>query len=154
MKPKGQTGAKAATSLSLASMAVLLGEWTMESPQFPEFRGRATFEWIEAGAYLAVRDEVEKGEFPSGTWIIGGDDSMQDCTSLYHDSRGVRRVYQTNLVDKSWQIWRNAPEFNQRFIGKLVDAGTTITAQWERSRDGSEWTKDFDLIYRKTLSRS
>lgn len=149
MKPKGQTGANATSNSPLASMAVLLGEWTMESPQFPEFRGRATFEWIEDGAYLAVRDDVEKGEFPSSTWIIGGDDSIQDCTSLYHDSRGVRRVYQTNIVDDIWQIWRNAPEFNQRFIGKIVDAGTTITGQWEMSRDGSKWAKDFDLVYRK-----
>ena len=149
MKPKGQTGANATPNSLLASMAVLLGAWTMESPQFPEFRGRATFEWIEDGAYLAVRDDVEKGDFPSSTWIIGGDDSRQVCTSLYHDSRGVRRVYETTIVDDIWQIWRNAPEFNQRFIGKIVDAGTTIAAQWEMSQDGSNWAKDFDVVYRK-----
>ena len=149
MKPKRSTGANATPNSQLASMALLLGEWTMETPQFPEFRGRATFEWIEDGAYLAVRDEVEQGEFPSSRWIIGGDDLTQDCTALYYDSRGVRRVYQTSVVDDIWRIWRNAPEFNQRFIGKVVDAGTTITAQWEMSRDGSKWAKDFDLVYRK-----
>jgi len=149
MKPKGQAGPNATPDSPLASMAVLLGEWTMESPQFPEFRGRATIEWIEDGAYLALRDDVVQGDFPSGIWIIGCDDSMQDCTSLYHDSRGVRRVYQTSIVDDVWQIWRDAPEFNQRFIGKVVGAGTTIIAQWEMSRDGSNWAKDFDLVYRR-----
>jgi len=28
-------------------MAALIGDWTMESPQFPEVRGRARIEWIE-----------------------------------------------------------------------------------------------------------
>jgi hypothetical protein len=130
-------------------MAVLIGTWTMSSPQFPDFRGRATFRWIEEGAYLAVRDEVESGDFPSGSWIIGGDDSMQDCAALYHDSRGVRRVYQTNLADGVWRIWRNAPEFNQRFVGQLSDGGETITARWERSDGESDWMTDFDLMYRR-----
>jgi len=121
----------------------------MDSPQFPDFRGRATFRWIENGAYLFVRDDVDSGEFPSGTWIIGGDDSMQDCMALYHDSRGVRRVYQTSMADGVWRIWRNAPEFNQRFIGQIADGGETINARWERSGDGSDWVTDFDLVYRK-----
>jgi hypothetical protein len=52
---------------SFASMATLLGDWTMESPQFPEVRGRARIAWIGDSAYLAVRDDVEQGEIPSGT---------------------------------------------------------------------------------------
>ena len=112
----------------LASMAALIGDWTMESPQFPEVRGRARFEWIEDGAYLAVRDDVEQGEIPRGMWIVGADDSTAEWTSLY---------------------WRNAPEFNQRFIGKLAPGGQTITAQWEMDADGSGWKKDFELVYRK-----
>ncbi len=133
----------------LASMAVAVGEWTMESPQYPEFRGRATIEWIEEGAYLAVRDAVEEGDFPSGTWIIGCDDSTSGCISLYHDSRDVRRVYQMSIVRGVWKIWRNAPAFNQRFTGKLADDHKTIVGRWEVSSDGSNWQKDFDLIYRK-----
>jgi hypothetical protein len=121
----------------------------MSSPQFPDFQGTATFRWIENGAYLAVRDEVGSGDFPSGSWIIGGDDSMQDCTALYHDSRGVRRVYQTSLAGGVWRIWRNAPEFNQRFTGHVDDDGETITGQWERSDGRSDWVKDFDLVYRR-----
>jgi len=69
--------------------------------------------------------------------------------ALYHDSRGVRRVYQTSMADGVWRIWRNAPEFNQRFIGRIADGGETINARWERSGDGSDWVTDFDLVYRK-----
>ena len=134
---------------SLSSMAVLIGDWTMGSPQFPDVRGRARIEWIEDGAYLAVRDDVEQGDIPSGMWIVGADDSTAEWTSLYYDSRGVRRVYQMSFSDGVWKIWRNAPEFNQRFIGKLAPGGQTITGQWEMDADGSGWKKDFELVYRK-----
>ena len=49
----------------------------------------------------------------------------------------------------SWRIWRDAPGFNQRFTGTFDDAGTTITGAWEMSEDGTTWSKDFDLVYRK-----
>jgi hypothetical protein len=77
-------------------------------------------EWIEDGAYLTVRDEVDAGEIPSGTWIVGGDDASDECTALYYDSRGVRRVYGMSLSGGQWRIWRDAPGFNQRFFGKLA----------------------------------
>ncbi len=140
---------KRKSTTSPASIASLLGVWTMQSPQFPDFRGRSKVAWIEDGAYLMVRDEVERGEFPSGTWIIGGDDSRDDFTSLYHDSRGVSRVYQMSLVDGIWKIWREAPGFNQRFIGSFEPGGKAIAARWETSDDGSLWEKDFDLVYRR-----
>jgi hypothetical protein len=124
----------------------------MESPQFPKVRGRAKFEWIENGAYLAVRDQVEQGEIPSGMWIVGADDSKAECTSLYYDTRGVRRVYQMTFCDGVWKIWRNAPEFKQRFIGKLAPGGRKITGQWEMDADGPGWKKDFELVYRRASS--
>ena len=120
----------------------------MESPQYPDYRGRSAVEWIGERAYLSVRDEVDAGDFPSGTWIIGADDSTGECLALYFDSRGVRRVYRTTLEDDLWRVWRTAPEFDQRFTGKLTDGGKTIRAQWETS-EGDRWRKDFDLIYRK-----
>jgi hypothetical protein len=138
---------------SLASLAALIGDWTMESPQFPELSGRAKIEWIEDGAYIAVRDEVDRGDVPSGMWIVGADDSTRELTSLYHDSRGVRRVYQMSLADGVWKIWRNAPQFNQRFTGKLARDGHTITGQWEMSTDGTDWKLDFELVYRKVTQR-
>jgi hypothetical protein len=138
-----------ATNAALASMAELLGEWTMRSPQFPNFRGRSKVAWMEGGAYLLVRDEVDQGEFPSGTWIVGGDDSAEDCTSLYHDSRGACRVYQMNLIGGVWKVWRNAPGFNQRFVGRLERGGKSIVARWEMSEDASHWNKDFDLFYER-----
>jgi len=95
---------KTRTNPTLSAFADLVGKWTMESPQYPGFRGRSDIAWIENGDYLLVRDEVDAGEFPAGTWIVSGDDSSEECTSLYHDSRGVSRVYQMSLVGGVWKI--------------------------------------------------
>lgn len=48
---------------------------------------------------------------------------------------------------------RTAAEQRPGFASRpYSDAGRTISAQWEMSRDGSRWAKDFDLVYRKSLS--
>jgi len=46
-------------------------------------------------------------------------------------------------------MWRDAPGFNQRSIGKISEDRTTITGQWELSEDEKNWQVDFDLTYRK-----
>ena len=140
---------KTRTNPTLSAFADLVGKWTMESPQYPGFRGRSDIAWIENGDYLLVRDEVDAGEFPAGTWIVSGDDSSEECTSLYHDSRGVSRVYQMSLVGGVWKIWRLSPGFNQRFVGRLGRGSKTIKGHWDTSGDGTQWEKDFDLVYRR-----
>ena len=54
-----------------------------------------------------------------------------------------------SVRDGVWTIWRDAPGFNQRYIGKIMDGGNTIAGQWEISEDGKSWEVDFDLTYRK-----
>jgi len=135
---------------ALEAMAALVGEWTMESPRFPGFRGRMKIERIEDGAYLAIRD-VGDSDFPSSTWFVGGDDASSECAAHYSDSRGVRRVYRMTIVDGVWTIWRSAPEFNQRFTRRLQGGGRTIVGKWEMSADGQQWSKDFDLVYRRVV---
>jgi hypothetical protein len=68
---------------------------------------------------------------------------------LYSDSRGVARLYQMSLRDGVWKLWRDDPEFAQRFNGTFSEDGRTITGAWEKCRDGKTWEHDFDLIYRK-----
>lgn len=46
-------------------------------------------------------------------------------------------------------MWRAAPGFHQRFTGTFSEDGRTVTGRWEGSRDGTTWTPDFDLTYRK-----
>ncbi|MFD0745660.1 hypothetical protein ACFQ1L_30415 [Phytohabitans flavus] len=46
-----------------------------------------------------------------------------------------------------WTVWRDAPNFNQRFTGTPSDDGRTIDGQWEMSRDGETWNVDFAITY-------
>ncbi len=68
---------------------------------------------------------------------------------LYSDARGVSRVLQMSLSNGVWKMWRNAPGFLQRFTGSFSNNGNTITGYWEKSGDGSNWERDFDLTYTK-----
>src|SRR5204862_294216 len=80
---------------------------------------------------------------------VPGHAARDECTVLYYDARDERRVYETRLAGGVWKMWREAPDFNQRFIGRISDDGKTIAGQWEMSRDGTNWEVDFDLTYTK-----
>jgi hypothetical protein len=114
---------------ALQRLEALVGEWKMESPQFPGGGGKARFEWLEGGAFLVHRSEVDYAAAPVAIMIIGGDQSIAD---------GI------------WRLWREAPGFWQRFVGTFSDDGRTISGRWEKSVDGLKWEHDFDLNYTKT----
>jgi hypothetical protein len=137
----------------LEQLKVLIGDWTVEVPQFPGSRGHVSFEWLEGGAYVRFRTEAPDPA-PSATMVIGRDDSGEEYTVLYYDSRGVSRVYQMTLADGTWRMWRDAPGFCQRFSGTLSADGCSIRAAWEKSADGSAWEHDFDLVYTKAAQAS
>ncbi|WP_157972514.1 hypothetical protein [Saliphagus sp. LR7] len=145
----------------LDRLNAFVGEWEMalsiDGQTFPG--GRATFDWIEDGAFLVYRGEAEDmSEMPAEmaensplptVSIIGVDDSSEQCTMLYSDARGVFRTYQMTLSDGEWELWREAPGFSQRFTGTFTGDGNTITGSWEKSEDDTEWEHDFDLTYTK-----
>lgn len=134
---------------ALEGLRILLGEWTIGSPQFPEIRGSVTFELIEGGAFLVERSDPRHPPFPSSTSIIGRDDGNERYFVLYNDSRGVSRVYQMTLDGGAWKMWREAPGFSQRFTATFSDDGNSVRGSWEKSEDGSAWQHDFDLTYSK-----
>ncbi len=131
---------------ALKNLGLFVGKWNVELafPAHPSaiVRGQAAFEWLEGGAFV-----VE--QWGDSTWIIGPDDSTETYCTLYHDGRGVSRVYQMSLSDGLWKMWREAPGFSQRFTGTFSEDGNTIRATWEKSSDGSHWEHDFDLTYTK-----
>ena len=111
--------------------------------------GQASFEWLENGAFLLWRSEVDEPGVPTGLAIFGSDDSAEEFFMLYFDERGVSRKYEATLQDNVWKMWRNAPGFSQRFTGILAEDGHTIKGQWELSRDDSTWEKDLELTYER-----
>jgi hypothetical protein len=136
----------------------LIGTWEFEPSVEGRSagRGRATFEWIEDGAFLLERAEatwtdpgwVENA--PASTRaVIGVDDATGELVQLYADSRGVARIYRMTLTDEAWTLERAAPGFHQRFIGAFSDDGRTIDGRWDSSPDGASWELDFPVTYRK-----
>lgn len=132
----------------LGPFEVLVGEWEVSAPAFPGASGRATFAWIEDGAYLLLRSTAP-APAPDSTWIIGGDDAAAQATALYYDSRGVARVYQMRVEGDTWRVWRDAPGFAQRYEGTISADGRSIRGAWEMSEDGDRWRHDFELNYYK-----
>lgn len=132
------------TPAALENLGRLVGKWDVELifPADPsnKIQGQAAFDWLEGGAFVIEH-------FGTSVWIIGPDDSIETYYVLYHDERGVSRMYQMSLSGGIWKLWRNAPGFSQRFEGKFSEDDNTITAHWEKSFDGSTWEHDFNLTY-------
>ena len=136
----------------------LIGAWEFEPTVEGQStgRGRATFDWIEDGAFVLERSDAE---WSDPGWVasapktmqsvLGFDDTTDEIVQLYSDSRGVFRIYRGMLTDDDWRLERAAPDFHQRFIGVFRDDGRTIDGRWESSPDGTAWELDFPITYRK-----
>ncbi len=138
---------------ALARLQFLVGGWDMElsdasflpNPAMT-VRGQVTFEWIGHGAALVMR--MGDAGTPTATWIIGCDDAESDYYVLYADDREVCRVYRMSLLDGAWRIWRDTPEFSQRFDAQISANLAEITGSWQKSvDDGTTWEHDFKVRY-------
>ena len=138
---------------ALEPFRVLIGNWNTTGTHalIPDtiLHGRTSFEWLEGGAFLVMRSEIDEPGIPSGIAIIGSDDSTKEYFMLYFDERGVSRKYEVSLGDNIWKWWRNAPGFFQRYQGITAEDGNTIIGKGELSKDGSTWEKDLDLTYKR-----
>jgi len=135
---------------SLKQFEILVGEWEMVGthPQLPAaLRGTSTFEWMREGAFLIWHFDWEPSSVPSAISVIGHDDTVETCTTLYSDERGVARIYQMSLDAGVWKTWRDSPGFSQRVTATFSDDGNTITGHGELSHDGSNWEGDLDVTY-------
>lgn len=146
----------AAPNPALADLAVLIGDWTMELSHaafLPDpgamVVGKASWQWIEDGALLALSQGGPPPGTPAARWIVGRDEASPLYTVLYVDSRGVSRVYRMRFESGIWELWREATGFSQRFSAHLSDDMRTVTGTWETSLDGTTWEHDFDVVYRR-----
>jgi len=79
---------------ALTPFSVLVGTWSYVGthPLVPNatFHGRTSFEWIEGGAFMIMRSEIDEPGIPSGVAIVGSDDATGESFMLYFDERGSR----------------------------------------------------------------
>jgi hypothetical protein len=137
-------------NLAIESLAPLVGEWRTEGthPQLQgTLHGRTSFEWIEGGAFLMMRSEVDEPGVPSGVAIFGSDDTNGRMYMLYFDERGVSRMYEASMKDNVLRFWRNAPEFNQRMTCTVREGGKVMEAVSELDEKGAGWRRDLVQTY-------
>lgn len=142
--------------MQIEALEPLVGEWTTEVRLPPGggdvVRGRATFEWLEAGGYLIQRTVMDDPVFPAGVMVIGPAAGGGRIVQHYFDSRGVARVYDIGLTDGVLRLWRDDDDdFAQRYTGQISSDGATIDGAWEICDDGETWRHDFDLTYTKVV---
>ena len=137
---------------ALAELDALVGEWTMTMSGAwfldsldTEVPGRATFAWI-GEAFVEMRAEL--GEESAWHLVFGRSDAQEAYTALYHDDRGVSRVFAMTFGPAEWTMLREDPDFHQRFVGRRD--GDRIEARWDASEDGGRtWRKDFDVVFER-----
>jgi hypothetical protein len=100
----------------LQALSVLIGEWTTigAHPMMPgkTLHGRATFTWLESGAFLLFQSHIDEPEIPDGVAILGTDDAKPDAGAmLYFDVRNVSREYRWTISGNVWTWSRDDPAF-------------------------------------------
>lgn len=146
---------KSSYNPSLKQLAMLEGEWVIELSNaafLPDpkttMTGSASFDWIEDGAYLVMR-QGERAQDMWAIWTINRDEAASDYKVFYFDNRNVSRIYEMSFENNVWKMWRHTPEFSQRFEAKVSKDKKVLTGAWEKSYDGKKWEHDFDLVYKK-----
>ena len=103
---------------ALKALEGLVGRWETlgTHPYLPAktLHGRATFEWIEEGAFLMMRSEIDEPEIPSGVAIFGSDDATGDFFMLYFDERKL----QVRLIDKNLCVVHATWKFQEDVVSK------------------------------------
>jgi hypothetical protein len=103
--------------------------------------------WLEGGAFIIMRTEMDDRVIPAGIAIFGSDDAEKSHFMIYFDERGVSRKYDVTIQGNTWTWSRNAPGFSQRYSVDIVDNGEKMIGKGEMSKDGVTWEGDLDLIY-------
>jgi hypothetical protein len=145
-------GAKACKpNAALKVFEPLIGEWrtTGSHPYFPdvELHGRTSFEWIEGGAFLMMRSEIDHPKFPDGIVIFGSDDAAGTYHMIYSDERGVSRKQEVTIAGSRLTWWRDDPHLSQRYTVDIEK--DRLVSRGEMSRDGGDWEDDLSLTYEK-----
>jgi hypothetical protein len=131
---------------------IFLGDWTLtitnqwwlDDPTTVT-SGTATCEWLGDSF---IRLQAELGGEPTWEFVFGRNDARDEFVALYHDERGVLRVFQLTLDDGAWTLSRTDPDFHQRLVGR-VD-GDRMVGRADASEDhGATWRKDFDLVFER-----
>src|SRR5215470_7480279 len=77
--------------------------------------GPVLIEWVQDGAFLALRMGDKSPNPPHALWLISRDDSTPNYTVLSYDARGISGVYEMRFPKGVWKMTREAPGFWQGY---------------------------------------
>lgn len=144
---------------ALAGLEFLVGEWdtTLSNAPFlpgsgQTVTGRVEFQPLEDGNLLVMRQFGGPSAPPLASWVIGRDASQPGYTVLYTDDRGVSRVYEMSIEGYTWAIWRNDPDFSQRFEATISTDRKSMAGHWDKCPSPGAWEHDFDIAYSRRPS--
>src|SRR5262245_31893397 len=124
---------------------IMTDAWFLDDPNV-KVDGSATVRWL-GDAFLEVRASLGTDQ-ATWHWVIGRSDAREQLVLLYHDERGVLRVFDMTFGDGQWTLEREDPDFHQRFMATMQP--DRIDGRWEASENaGATWRKDFDLIFER-----
>ena len=96
----------------IARLEPLIGRWRIG---VPGAGGDVEFAWLGDNAFVVQRWRSDPPEFPDGIAVIGPNEAGDGFVQHYFDTRGVARRYEMTLDDGEWRLWRDDPDFAQRF---------------------------------------
>lgn len=122
----------------------ITNQWWLDDPTTVT-SGTAKGEWL-GDSFIRLQAEFD-GE-PTWVFVFGRNDARDEFVALYHDERGVLRVFQVTLDNGNWTMSRTDPDFHQRLVGRVE--GDRMVGQADASEDhGATWRKDFDLVFER-----
>jgi hypothetical protein len=136
---------------ALEPFDALVGTWATEAthPQFDGVvAGSVAYEWLEGRRFLVQRSHNDHEKFPDAISVIGAPESGEGLVMEYFDSRGVRRTYGVSFEDGVLRIWRDDPEFAQRFSATVAE--DRFEGVWQLARTPGDWRDDLKVSYRRS----
>jgi hypothetical protein len=140
---------------ALQPFAPLIGEWQSvgHHPYLPgrTLQGRVSFAWLEGGAFLIMRSDVDAPEIPSGIAIFGSDNGANTYFMIYFDERGVSRKYDVAISGNQVTWQREDPSFSQRAT-MTIETPDRIVTRGAMSRNGADWEDDLSSTYTRVAA--
>ena len=134
---------------ALGPLGFLVGEWRTAGthPMVPgeTLTGRTVFSWHEGGAFLIMRSQVDRPEFPDGVAIIGSDGGSGRFAMIYFDERTVSRILDVTVGDRSVTWRHDDPEFAQSLT--IAAEGDGLVSIGRMSKKGGEWEDDLSQVF-------
>jgi hypothetical protein len=135
---------------ALEPFEALIGTWDTEAKHRlvdEVVPGTITYEWLEGGHFIVERSHNDHDLFPDAICVIGAPEDGDGLVMEYFDSRGVRRTYGISLEDGVLRMWRDAPGFDQRFVGTVRP--DTVEGMNQLAETPGEWQDDMKVVYRR-----